>query len=88
MNAHDDLAQLFRQVGSVGDSYREFDQPELPTGAPDAPASCDAPLAATSANEAASLARLIDAPRPLPGRGEVYARIATARYGLPDGSLG
>ncbi|MEY2653187.1 MAG: hypothetical protein RLZZ524_214, partial [Pseudomonadota bacterium] len=33
MDAHDDLAHLFRQVGAARDSYREFALPDFPAAA-------------------------------------------------------
>ncbi len=74
MDAHDDLKHLFRQVGAISEAYREFAAPDLPD---------TAPLPAAPA-----VVRTPDTVRVPATRGEAFARVATARYGLPDGSLG
>ncbi len=71
MDAHDDLAHLFRQVGAASDSYREFAVPELPDAMPAEPVVMPAlPPSAVSALAAATPAL----PR----------RASPALYGLPD----
>lgn len=74
MDAHDDLAHLFRQVGTARDSYREFAVPELPDAIPAAHVVMPAvPPSAASAASAASATTPALARRPSP-----------ALYGLPD----
>ncbi|RZS54564.1 hypothetical protein [Sphaerotilus mobilis] len=61
MDAHDDLANLFRQVGAIRDSYREFAVAELPTALP-----ADPPAPAVVIDTVPARVRPIDAARHLP----------------------
>ncbi|MDP4302838.1 hypothetical protein [Leptothrix discophora] len=94
MDAHDDLARLFRQVGAVSDGYREFDAPALPDLLPELPELPQAspPISLAEPGTPLTLGVLQPVgshPKAQPiARGEAYARIAAARYGLPDASPG
>ena len=76
MDAHDDLAHLFRQVGAACEGYREFAVPELPT-TPPATLPDQAGPGATPAARAAVAAT--DVPLTASPR-----RTPPSVYGLPD----
>lgn len=71
MDAHDDLAHLFRQVGAASDSYREFAVPELP----------DAMAAEPVVMPAVPPSALTAVPAAAPA---LARRASPALYGLPD----
>ncbi len=88
MDAHDDLAHLFRQVGAARDSYREFALPDFPAAAEANPASGSSGTSASSVEPA-----LEHPPEPSLTHGNSASpavrrpgptATATALFGLPD----
>jgi hypothetical protein len=74
MDAHDDLAHLFRQVGAASDSYREFAVPALS----DLPDAMPAEPVVMPALPPSAVSALASATPALP------RRASPALYGLPD----
>jgi hypothetical protein len=85
MDAHDDLAHLFRQVGAARDSYREFALPDFPAAAEANPASGSSASSIEAALEHPPEPPLTHASSASPAvRRPGTAATATALFGLPD----